>query len=151
MRPRTDLLFVGAQLLLLAGLAYDPWGPQFDYPTWLRIIGWGAIGGAVVAGTLALLQLGTSFTPWPSPRADGRLVTRGMYAWARHPIYACLVYFGMGLTIVTDSPWRGLMTGLLWLLFHFKAKYEERLLRERFPDYADYAAEVPRFGMGMMG
>lgn len=149
MRTREDLLFVGSQLLLFAGLAYDPWGPQFDYPTWLRVVGWLAMAVAPVVGVLALLQLGGSFTPWPSPRAGGDLVTTGVYQWARHPIYACLIYFAMGLTIVTDSPWRGMMTGLLWLLFYYKSRYEERLLRERFPDYGAYAQEVRRFGGGL--
>ena len=149
MRSSADLLFVGVQVLLFVGLAVDPWGPQWTYPLWMKVIAWGVMACAVVAGVLALLQLGTSFTPWPSPRPGGRLVRSGAYARARHPIYACLVYFGMGLTIATDSVWRGAMTGLLMALFYFKSEYEERLLRERFPDYEDYAREVSRFGAGL--
>lgn len=147
MPPRRDLLYVAVQVALLAALALDPCPEaRLGSPTWLRSVGYVAMVAAVCLGAAAALQLGTSLTPWPSPRAGGRLVTSGLYAWARHPIYAALVYFGVGLTAATASPWRGLVTGLLWGLFFLKSTYEERLLRGRYPGYGPYAERVGRFG-----
>ena len=37
----------------------------------------------------------------------------------------------------------------LSVLLHVKADFEERLLRERFPDYAAYAARVSRIIPGL--
>ena len=145
MPPRRDLLFVAAQALLLAALALDPelgWRPLRGLP-W---IGWTLCGLSVAFGTLAVLQLGTSLTPWPTPRAGSALVTEGTYRVARHPIYASLIAFAVGLALATGSPWRLLVAAALYVLFCRKARYEEALLRERYAGYEAYAREVGRFG-----
>lgn len=144
--PKRDLIFVGIQLLGLAAWMFDIDQIAAAVPAWLRIIGWMLCAGAVLFGILALVQLGGSFTPWPSPNESSKLVTSGTFAWARHPIYASLLVFGFGLAIATGSGWRLLVTLGLYLLFFRKAKYEEHLLRQRYPDYAVYEASVKRFG-----
>ena len=150
MPSRHDFFYVGLQLALFAALALDPWpAGLIEYPRWLTLIGWAVAVGAVVTGAAAVLQLGTNLTPWPSPKAGSSLVTEGLYAHARHPIYAAILYFAMGLTVATGSPWRGLVTAGLMLLFYFKARHEERLLRARYPDYVAYAERVRRFGAGL--
>lgn len=143
--PIRDLIFVGLQGVLFVALAFD-----FDLG-WRPLRGLPVIGGVLCAasigsGLLAVLQLGTGLTPWPSPRAGASLVTTGAYRYARHPIYAALLAFGVGVAVLTASPWRLLVTAGLYLLFWRKATYEERLLRERYPGYAAYAARTPRFG-----
>ena len=146
-RPRTDLLFVGVQFVLLLALAFDPLRVGFKLPVVERYIAWSICVATVVAGVAAVLQLGTNLTPWPSPKDSSQLVTSGLYAWSRHPIYACLAWFGLGLALATGSWWRIGVTACLWVLFWRKATYEERMLQERYPSYESYAQQVPRFGL----
>lgn len=139
------MAFVGVQLALFVALACD-----VDLG-WRPLRGWPVIGGVLCAasvgfGTAAALQLGTRLTPWPSPRDGITLVTAGTYARARHPVYASLITFGVGLAVATASPWRLAVTLALYALLWRKTVYEEGLLRERFPDYAAYATRTPRFG-----
>ncbi len=146
MPPRRDLLFVGVQFALLFALGIDPVDFAYPVPPLLRYVGWTAAGLAVLAGLLAVLQLGTNLTPWPTPRSGSALVTTGLYAWARHPIYACLAGFALALTLATGSVWRlGLALALLGLFWR-KATYEESLLQKRYPSYGSYAEQVERFG-----
>lgn len=138
-------MFVGVQVSLFVALAFDldlGWRPLRGLP----VIGGVLCVSSAGFGLLAVLQLGTSLTPWPSPRAGASLVTAGAYRHARHPIYAALLAFGVGLAVLTASPWRLLVTAGLYVLFWRKAVYEERLLRQRYPGYAAYAARTPRFG-----
>ena len=145
--PRRDLLFVGAQLALFVALAVDPFPVTARVHPWMGATGLLACAGAVGFGVAAVFQLGSNLTPWPSPKSSSALVTAGAYGLARHPIYASLLAFGLGLSLWTFSPWRLAVTAALYALFRAKARYEERLLAERYPDYEDYAARVPRFGV----
>lgn len=151
MPARKDLLFVGAQALLFAAIAFDPLGIRYAVPTGLSVVAWGLAGACVVLGVLAVFQLGTNLTPWPSPKDGSRLVTSGLYAYARHPIYASLLWFGLAVSLATGSVGRILVTGALWWLFRRKARYEEGMLRERYAGYAAYAKTVGRFGGGRVG
>ena len=144
--PRRDLLFVGIQGILFAAWLPDLLSWPQAIPSLVRWGGWGLAGVATLVGVLAALQLGSTLTPWPSPKRNGQLVTTGMYAIARHPIYATLLVFGLAISVATGSLWRTLVTLALYVLFCRKASYEERLLRHRYPDYDRYATRVARFG-----
>lgn len=49
------------------------------------------------------LQLGKNFSPWVDPAEGGVLNTTGVYSLCRHPLYAGLVMFSLGLGFSTDS------------------------------------------------
>lgn len=53
--------------------------------------------------TTGALQLGKNFSLWPEPAEGGVLNTTGVYALCRHPMYAGLVAFSLGLGFSTDS------------------------------------------------
>ncbi len=146
MPPRRDLVFVGVQFALLFGLMIDPLGLAVDVHDVVRVVGYGVCAATMIVGLLAVLQLGTNLTPWPSPRSGSRLVTTGLYALARHPIYACLLAFAFALALATGSVWRLGLALVLGGLFWRKATYEETLLRARYPAYAAYARRVGKFG-----
>ncbi|KAJ9531797.1 hypothetical protein QJQ45_021950 [Haematococcus lacustris] len=93
----------------------------------------------------SLLSLGRNLSPMPVPRARHTLVTSGMYAFVRHPMYAGLLMFCMGLTILTRSETRILLVLLLWWILEQKSVVEEVALLERYPDeYAEYKARVKK-------
>ena len=73
------------------------------------------------------------------------LVTRGLYAYARHPIYGGLVLMLAGYTIAWADWTMGLIVGFVALqYFEAKARAEERWLVERYPEYRRYTLTVRR-------
>ncbi|OLV18364.1 methyltransferase family protein [Deinococcus marmoris] len=107
-----------------------------------------ALGGAVVAG--GGRGLGRNLSPLPEPLDTAQLVTTGLYAHVRHPIYSGLLALGLGWGILRGS-WGALgWTAALAALFHFKSAREEKALLVRFPDYAAYCKRTKRFVPGVI-
>jgi protein-S-isoprenylcysteine O-methyltransferase Ste14 len=109
---------------------------------------------AEIAGTVLLFLgvillfagfrgLGKSLTANPVPVDDGALVTTGIYARLRHPIYTGLLVLTMGL-VVSSGVWTQLIPwfGLLGLLI-YKMRWEETLLSAKHKGYAAYKSRVP--------
>jgi protein-S-isoprenylcysteine O-methyltransferase Ste14 len=86
-----------------------------------------------------------NFSVLPEPRSGARLITTGPYAHVRHPLYVGLMLFAAGCAIGWNTPLHWLAAAALVVVLGAKARREERLLRARFPDYAQYAARTPRF------
>jgi protein-S-isoprenylcysteine O-methyltransferase Ste14 len=137
-------LWVAAQFLLIAAMVLWP-------AAWR----WDAV--AIVLG-LAAIALGLwvfaynrpgNFNIRPEPKAGGQLVTGGPYRWMRHPMYVALL---LGMAAVTAESHSWVQAGLwllLLLVLNFKAALEERLLRQRWPDYATYCQRTRRFIPGV--
>lgn len=96
--------------------------------------------GMLVVGFLAI---GGSFAVAPAPAQRATLVTTGVYALARHPIFGGWILVGLGFA-VAFSPWALPLAGLLALELWGKSVVEERQLEARYPDYAEYRRRVPR-------
>ena len=124
--------WVAAQLVLFA-LIVVSWffGNGVTYAGFVLA----ALGAALVAW--AARQLGPSLTPFPKPTPDGVLVRTGPFRVVRHPIYVGGVLFFVGLSLVF-SVYGLALTPILAVFWIAKARLEERLLSERFPQYADY-------------
>lgn len=140
-----DYFFVGLQFLLFCGYALEFPALNFSRPQVFGYIGLFLALSGVCTGALALLQMKTSFSPFPTPTANGELVTSGMFALARHPIYASILLGAFGFALYSGSGYRIVIGLALWLLFYFKSSYEERLLGGRYPGYAEYQKQVGRF------
>jgi len=96
----------------------------------------------IVGSIFAMSWLGRSYSIMATAR---NLVTAGPYRIVRHPLYAAECLALVGIVITCFSPFAlaiGLMTlGLWWR----RAINEERILTQAFPEYAEYARQVPRF------
>lgn len=101
------------------------------------------IGLAILCGSL--LNLGRNLTPFPTPLQHSVLVTTGIYQYIRHPIYTAILFLFGGLAMILGSGTRLLLVAVLFVLFDFKAAYEERLLEARYPDYKKYKSVTPKF------
>jgi sterol desaturase/sphingolipid hydroxylase (fatty acid hydroxylase superfamily)/protein-S-isoprenylcysteine O-methyltransferase Ste14 len=105
---------------------------------------------AIVAGSLmsiwCLHQLGRSFSIMATSR---ELKTKGSYSIVRHPLYAAEVLMIVGVVLGHGTAFAyGL--GAVWLLLQIRrAQFEEGVLRETFPEYADYARRVPMLIPGL--
>nr|MBC7613421.1 isoprenylcysteine carboxylmethyltransferase family protein [Pseudopedobacter sp.] len=117
----------------------------FDFPNFLNYLGLLiAIAGLIIL-VLALLQLNKNISPFPTPKANSELVTNGLYSWMRHPIYSGILLFVFGYAIYSQIEFRFLISVALLFLFYFKSSYEEKLLKEKFPDYTNYQHQTRRF------
>jgi protein-S-isoprenylcysteine O-methyltransferase Ste14 len=100
--------------------------------------------GAFLLMLWARLIFGMRSFHFAANPTQGELVTRGPYALMRHPIYSAVILF----------LWAGiadhfaLVTVLIALLataaLLTRVILEERLLRERYPEYEEYARRVKR-------
>ena len=102
--------------------------------------------GVGIAGALAL---GRNLTPFPPPQPHARLVRHGIYARIRHPLYTSVVFAAIGWALTWHSGSALLVALALAPFFDAKARQEECMLRERFPDYASYAKATRRFIPGI--
>lgn len=112
---------------------------------------WGTTAlGLLVAGVGAFFvasasrTLGQYLRAHPAPHPEGVLRTDGAYDIVRHPIYFGLLSMALGGAIIARTGRAVAALVALGALFHVKSRLEERLLAERFPAYAEYAARVPR-------
>ena len=77
------------------------------------------------------------------------MVTDGIFAWLRNPMYVGGTVFLVGLAILLASDWMLVMTIVIGVVMHFGVvKREERYLDAKFGDaYRAYKARVPRYGL----
>jgi protein-S-isoprenylcysteine O-methyltransferase Ste14 len=138
-------LLVAGQTALIVALLLLPAGELWPTPSWLEWTGLaiGGLGGlwAIAAG----LRLGDRLTPTPVPRDGGRLRVDGPYAHVRHPIYTGVLLIVVGITLRSGSALALALAVVTVAFFHGKARFEEGLLAERYPEYRRYAARTPRF------
>lgn len=144
MTDSTGWALVGAQFGAIAALIVFPPGDVWD-----RGLVAGVIAAALVAAGAAVaiaggLRLGPSLTPLPTPKDDGILVTTGIYAWVRHPIYSGVLLLGLGLVVWGASIAHMIGWAALWLILNVKASIEEKLLQERYGDYEPYSQKTGR-------
>lgn len=100
---------------------------------------------AIAIVVAASLSLGSELRTHPAPSDAAVLRTDGAYQFVRHPIYSGLLLLGIGL-VVMASTWLAVVEWVALLaLLNVKARFEERLLSARFPGYADYLSQTPRF------
>ncbi len=139
--PSLAALFGGFSM---AGLFF--FTPRGDLPLWAQSI---AMVLVVTGNSLSLFVmsvLGRSFSILPEGR---RLVTRGPYAFVRHPLYLAEALATMGMVITFLSfPAFALMI-LQFSLQLVRIYFEEKVLKEAFPEYKSYAKRTWRIVPGI--
>ena len=141
-------LLFGAAVLI--GLAIDRWllPAGFGLPPVPRYVLAGVFVIAGLAPALAAMRLfgraGTHVEPWKPTTA---LVTSGIYARTRNPIYVGMILFQAGLALLFDSLAVLLMlVPVIPILGLGVIAREERYLTAKFPvDYPAYCARVRRW------
>lgn len=109
-------------------------------------VSWGAVAvmvGGLVLRTWSVLTLRGFFT-WNIEVKPGQtIIQSGPYRVLRHPSYsgAFLIFVG-GCVLLSSWVATFLAVVALSLAFHRRIRHEERLLRETFPEYDDYASRT---------
>ncbi len=132
--------------LLLAGRAA---GVAWDTRLWRTPLALGIASDVIVLAGAAFavwarVTLGRNWSAEVTFKQDHELIEAGPYARARHPIYTGMLTMALG-TAIDYGRWSGF--GILLALcgaFWWKAREEERVMSEHFPDaYAEYRRRVP--------
>lgn len=145
-RLKGNLLVLG-QFVLLGLLLFYPSGSVSygEYDALLRTIALACLLIALAVMVIAAFGLGKSLTAHPIPNKQAELKTSGIYSLVRHPIYSGLILIGFSLTLSFGIFPQLLFFLALLLLLNVKARFEERLLTARFPEYSSYQASTGRF------
>ena len=110
---------------------------------------------SVLAALLALLaafilfrafrDLGSALTPLPESKQGAELVTTGIYSKIRHPIYSALFILALAAYLWKVSGGVLIAALLLTALLVYKARYEDQILREKFPESIEFQKSIPAF------
>jgi len=140
-----DYMFVGLQGLLFVAYLLNVNLFQINISKVIYIIGICiAITGALVA-LIALSQLNTNLSPFPSPKSNISLITNGIYKYSRHPIYTGILGILLGYGLYAGSGYKIFITIMLLVLFYYKSKYEEKKLSSMFSKYPEYMKTTGMF------
>lgn len=143
--PTKDKIYVVLQVLVFLAwiLQVDAW--HFPLPENLANLALIFAGLGMLLVIIAFLQLNTKLSPFPSPKKGAKLITSGVFAFARHPIYSGILFMAFGLSGWMGSGYKFSLSFVLLLLFYFKSSYEEERLQQQFPEYVFYKRQTGRF------
>ncbi|TPN89350.1 isoprenylcysteine carboxylmethyltransferase family protein [Mesorhizobium sp. CU2] len=133
-KPRI-ISVAGSFMMLVAMFLTEPVDSEL-----LQVVALCLILVGTASSIFCLFWLGRSFSIMATAR---RLVTTGPYSIVRHPLYVCEAVFVLGM-IVSHFSAIMLALGIIQFLLQFRrARYEELILRQTFPEYEEYAKRVP--------
>src|SRR5580698_8909613 len=105
-------------------------------PTWRFL----AIGAVVIVPGLLIRALASGHV-----RKNEALATSGPYAYTRNPLYLGSLLMGVGFAVAARSWWVGIVLVVMFFAIYLPVIHdEEAFLREKFPDFEEYARRVPR-------
>ena len=156
-RSATDMTLLGLAFLGLAAMPVTwrltGWPAFADRPANGLVLAAGVIAGA---GFLWLFRrshhdLGRNWSVSLEVREDHQLVTKGVYAHVRHPMYTSFLLWGV-MQALLISNWIAGLAGLLSVIVLVFGRYprEEAMMRETFgADYDAYCAKTARLVPGV--
>ncbi|WP_324719524.1 methyltransferase family protein [Salinimicrobium sp. HB62] len=142
---KKDKIYVLLQFLVFFAWLAEVERLKFELSDNLQGLALIIAGVGFLLAILALVQIRSKISPFPSPREGAKLVTSGTFAFARHPIYSGVLFMAFGLSVWLGSGYKLLISLLLYLLFFLKSRYEEKRLEEVFPEYEVYKRNTGRF------
>jgi len=86
-----------------------------------------------------------NFNIQPKLKKDAQLITTGIYAYIRHPMYTSVVTMMLGILISTPTWYEAIFFTLLLFTLYLKAKREEKLLLQAFIQYSAYKKNTKYF------
>lgn len=105
-------------------------------PTWRFL----ALGAIFIIPGLWIRALASGHV-----RKNEALAVSGPYAHTRNPLYLGSLLIGIGFAVAARSWWVGIVLVLMFFAIYLPViRSEEGFLREKFPEFEDYARKVPR-------
>ncbi len=97
---------------------------------------------AFIVMLISIKDLGRNLSPFPRPKNNSNLVTKGIYRFMRHPMYYSLIFISIGVFIIKLSIYYLFLTISLALIIKFKIALEEKYLMNKFKNYLIYKNEI---------
>ena len=151
---KSDFLLVP----LVLAIAYTALASTFGLPVWGALIrplwfsaatGWVGIAlcvAALIGFALSLASFGDSFRVGIDENKPDKLVTTGMFAISRNPIYVSFIMFFAGLFLVHRNIVIAVAVALFALAIHRQVIREEKFLAVHYcTEYEDYMKKVRRY------
>jgi protein-S-isoprenylcysteine O-methyltransferase Ste14 len=105
-------------------------------PTWRSM----ALGAVVALPGLLIRGLASGHV-----RKNEALATSGPYRYTRNPLYLGSLLIGVGFALAARSWWVGVVLVAMFFAIYLPViRNEETFLRQRFPEFNEYARRVPR-------
>ena len=99
------------------------------------------IGGALVIPGLLVRAIASGYV-----EKNEELATSGPYAYTRNPLYLGSLILAIGFAIAARSIWiAAVMLVMFFAIYLPVIRDEESFLRAKFPEFEQYARDVPRF------
>ncbi|HKT90383.1 MAG TPA: isoprenylcysteine carboxylmethyltransferase family protein [Candidatus Sulfotelmatobacter sp.] len=106
------------------------------HPTWKFL----ALGAIFIIPGLLVRALASGHV-----KKNEALATSGPYAYTRNPLYLGSLLIGIGFAIASRSAWIGIVLVVMFFAIYVPViRSEEAYLREKFPEFDEYAKRVPR-------
>lgn len=154
-RPRGNARAVEhvAQSLAVLAFVLVPIAPWIGEPLWNG----GQVFGAVLAlvgivlAFVAQLQMGRSWRIGVDATERTELVTTGLFALVRNPIFSGLMLVALGVALAVPTPLAVAVPPLLLLAIELQVRFVEEpyLVRTHGAPYLDWAARTGRFVPGI--
>ena len=117
----------------------------------VRMVGLLLTAVGVGIGIWARLSLGTNWSGMVTLKSGHELIRQGLYRWIRHPIYTGILLGMVGTAIIIGDLRGWLGVAIVLAAFYFKARREERFLKQefgaKFEEHARHTGMfLPRFG-----
>ena len=101
---------------------------------------WLALGMVLIVPGLLIRALASGHV-----RKNEALAMTGPYAYTRNPLYLGSLLMGIGFAIAARSWWVAVALVVMFFAIYLPViRGEEKFLREKFPEFDEYARRVPR-------
>lgn len=98
------------------------------------------VGGLLLIPGLLMRALASGHV-----QKNEQLATSGPYAYTRNPLYLGSFILALGLAVAARNWWiAALMVVMFFAIYLPVIRGEEAYLRQHFPEFGDYARQVPR-------
>jgi protein-S-isoprenylcysteine O-methyltransferase Ste14 len=151
-QDRTDFLIPPFAFFYFYLVFADAFGwPSVTRQTFFAsgVVGWLGVAFCVAGLTLlfwSLVSFGRSFRVGIDDEKPDKLVTRGLFARTRNPMYVAFWSILLGQFLVFPNGLLLIYLAAATWLFHRQVMREEAYLAQRYgPEYADYCRRVRRY------
>ncbi len=137
---------MGILVFLLIQTLFLELFPISNDPAMIKLVGLCFYVIGLTTAILGRLHLGDNWVDLEEYQVipEQALVTRGIYRYIRHPIYAGDLFLIFGLQLALNS-WLVLMVIPLFAIVFRQTSAEEIVLARAFPNYTDYCRRTKRF------